>query len=294
MTSSGSRPVRLFGSLLAAVVIAAVVVVADPVAAQQSRVVLPPQAQTDCTGDVAIVVASDAAAESDLYSAVTLAGVIGTDCIVRASARDEPMPADQQARLDTAQTGGFIVGGTASVPDAKTAGRNMTRLAGSERWHTAVSVGGSHVCALRTDRTATCWGNNEHGQAEPPTGTYTAIDTGKSHTCALRTDGTIACWGSNNLGKTDAPAGTFTAIDTGFFHTCALRTDGTLECWATSWWSAVNADASAHEARHLFEARMPRPHAPGQAAARTDRSCSGAAGAQGSRPARSCPDRGGS
>ena len=96
---------------------------------------------TDCTGDVPIVAASDAAAQSDLYSAVTLAGVFGTDCIVLAGARDEPMPTEQQVRLNAAAGGGYIVGGRAAVPDTKVSGRDMTRLAGTDCWHTAQLVG---------------------------------------------------------------------------------------------------------------------------------------------------------
>ncbi|WP_420443629.1 hypothetical protein [Candidatus Poriferisodalis sp.] len=95
----------------------------------------------DCAGDVPIVVGSDAAAQSDIYSAVTLAGVLGTDCVVLAGPRDSPMPASQQTRLDAAAGGGFVLGGIAAVPTAKIAGRDMTRLGGASRWETAQLVG---------------------------------------------------------------------------------------------------------------------------------------------------------
>ena len=58
----------------------------------------------------------------------------------------------------------------------------------------AVATGYRHSCALRTDQTITCWGNNSSGQANPPNGTHTAIATGSTHSCALRTDQTITCW----------------------------------------------------------------------------------------------------
>ena len=35
---------------------------------------------------------------------------------------------------------------------------------------TAISAGAAHTCGLRVDGSAVCWGNNEHGQAEPPPG----------------------------------------------------------------------------------------------------------------------------
>ena len=43
------------------------------------------------------------------------------------------MPAEQRARLDAAAAGGYVVGGTASVPASKLAGRDMTRLGGADR-----------------------------------------------------------------------------------------------------------------------------------------------------------------
>lgn len=97
--------------------------------------------EADCSGKVPIVVASDAAALSDLYSAVTLAGVLDTDCIVFAGPRGSPMPPDQRARLGESRPGGWIVGGTAAVPPLKTAGREMKRIAGADRWRTALFVG---------------------------------------------------------------------------------------------------------------------------------------------------------
>ncbi|WP_428121650.1 hypothetical protein [Candidatus Poriferisodalis sp.] len=102
---------------------------------------IPPVGMSTCSGEIAIVVASDVAAQSDIYSAVTLAGVVGTDCIVLAGARNGTMSADQRARLDDALSSGWIVGGTAAVPPSKTAGWSMKRIAGVDRWHTARLVG---------------------------------------------------------------------------------------------------------------------------------------------------------
>lgn len=118
-----------------------VLVPAGAASAQASGVALPPQSQGSCAGQVPIVVGSDAAAQSDIYAAAMLAGVIGSDCIVLAGPRGEDMPADQQARLQAANAGGFVVGGIAAVPTAKVADRAMTRLSGSDRWETARLVG---------------------------------------------------------------------------------------------------------------------------------------------------------
>jgi len=111
---------------------------------------------------------------------------------------------------------------------------------------TAIAVGGSHVCALKTDRTVVCWGYNAHGELGndisascdsqnpgvpctfTPTavvglgGTVTAIgasddaDNGDT-TCVLLADGTVQCWGYNGDGElgngttaVQAPLGTAT------------------------------------------------------------------------------------
>ena len=123
---------------------------------RQPAAYLPPQGTADCTGNVPVVTATDASAQSDIYSAVMLAGVLGTDCIILAGHRDQRMPADQQARLAAAASGGYIIGGETAVPSAKLAGRTMTRIAGTDRWHTSELVGREAV-------------NIANGSPTPPT-----------------------------------------------------------------------------------------------------------------------------
>ena len=102
----------------------------------------PPEVLGDCTDAVPVIVASDADAQSDIYSAVTLVGVLTEKtCIVLAGGRDEPFPQDQLRRLATAAAGGYVVGGPAAVPDVKLAGRDTTRVYGADRWETATEVG---------------------------------------------------------------------------------------------------------------------------------------------------------
>lgn len=110
--------------------------------ASGSATLPPPEVLGDCTGAVPVIVASDADAQSDIYSAVTLAGVLGaTSCIVLAGGRDEPFPPAQLDRLAAAASGGYVVGGPAAVPDAKLSGRDMFRVWGADRWETAAAVG---------------------------------------------------------------------------------------------------------------------------------------------------------
>ncbi len=126
--------------------------------AQSAGVAVPPQSQGSCAGQLPIVVGSDVAAQSDIYAAAMLAGVAGSDCIVLAGPRDQAMSAEQLARLQAADAGGFVVGGVTAVPAAKIAGRKMTRLDGLDRWATARLVGrraaGDSTAGTPTDQEA--------------------------------------------------------------------------------------------------------------------------------------------
>jgi alpha-tubulin suppressor-like RCC1 family protein len=81
---------------------------------------------------------------------------------------------------------------------------------------------------------------------DPLTGVATLV-AGRSHTCALMTDGTVKCWGDNSrgqLGNGGAPTDGIpvpvagittdnraTAITAGELHTCVRLVDGSMKCW---------------------------------------------------------------
>ncbi len=121
----------------------------------------------------------------------------------------------------------------------------------------SVAAGSEHTCALKTDGSVWCWGNNQDGALGD--GTIDARSTplvvnglpaiqqvaaGEFHTCALDTGGDVWCWGHNEYGSvgdgtttrrtspvelTGLPA--IRAIDAGEFHTCALDVEDNVWCW---------------------------------------------------------------
>src|SRR5207253_8066069 len=70
----------------------------------------------------------------------------------------------------------------------------------------AISAGGAHTCAIRTDGTHICWGDNTCGQLNNmPTGVLTAVSAGEQHACGINIDGTVVCWGDNSVGEAPQP-----------------------------------------------------------------------------------------
>jgi alpha-tubulin suppressor-like RCC1 family protein len=79
---------------------------------------------------------------------------------------------------------------------------------------TAISGGRLHACALLSDHTVYCWGDNANGELGDGTTanrstpvragtitTATSMSAGEYHSCATLSDGTAQCWGAAAFGQ---------------------------------------------------------------------------------------------
>ncbi|HEX3851908.1 MAG TPA: hypothetical protein VHW01_13135 [Polyangiaceae bacterium] len=117
---------------------------------------------------------------------------------------------------------------------------------------TAISVGEASACALITDGTVECWGDDSVGElgiaeSEGSSTTpvrvlelrATAISVGGLSACALLAGGTVECWGEDMDGNAAAISHPVpvvdlngaTAISVGVNSACALVAGGSVECW---------------------------------------------------------------
>jgi alpha-tubulin suppressor-like RCC1 family protein len=120
----------------------------------------------------------------------------------------------------------------------------------------AIVSGGSHSCALLSDRTVQCWGFNDVGElgngsvatamapvAVSNLGNVLALGSGVYHSCAVVAGGTVQCWGDNSKGQfcngttTNATKpvavsnlGGATVVSAGDYDTCALLPGNQVAC----------------------------------------------------------------
>ena len=143
--------------------------------------------------------------------------------------------------------------------DGTTTDRKQPSRVGSANDWVVVAVGSfGHTCAIKTDHTMWCWGENEYGTlgngtTEPSTtpiqvgvqDAWASITTPTPLSCAVKLDHTLWCWGADaghfgdffNIRTTPQQVGStadWDSISTFVYGRCAIKTDSTLWCWSES------------------------------------------------------------
>jgi alpha-tubulin suppressor-like RCC1 family protein len=121
---------------------------------------------------------------------------------------------------------------------------------------TGISAGMTHTCAVATDASAWCWGDNGYnrlGHGDLTTFSpgrvvgdlqFAEVTVGGANTCALTIGGQAYCWGWNNQGQlgdgttedrglpTPVAGGlTFLQLAADGGHTCGVAADRRAYCW---------------------------------------------------------------
>jgi len=122
-----------------------------------------------------------------------------------------------------------------------------------------LSAFGAHTCALRSDDSLWCWGNNAYQQVVVggPSRVYVPTEivrgrgfdrvvAGGTFSCGHTEDfSSLWCWGNNDYGQADPSSGDpvvapraislgtteLRELDLGDAHGCGVRTDGAMLCW---------------------------------------------------------------
>ncbi len=133
--------------------------------------------------------------------------------------------------------------------------------------YSSLSVGSDHSCAVRTNGSIYCWGNNNNGElgvnsastpfsnipvlvSDPSTGAviYSSVSAGNTHTCAVVLSNAAYCWGNNDNGQLGISTATsasdipvvvsgglfFSSINAGNLFTCAIDLTKDAHCWGNN------------------------------------------------------------
>ncbi|MFN8488979.1 MAG: Ig-like domain-containing protein [Caldilineaceae bacterium] len=126
----------------------------------------------------------------------------------------------------------------------------------------AIAAGEGHTCALITNGSVQCWGDNAFGELGDGTklnhltpivvsGLATSISglaLGRQHTCAVTTTNRMQCWGNNQNGElgngfrsslsspslVSSLGATVRRIAGGREHSCAVTNTGNIACWGNN------------------------------------------------------------
>ena len=197
-------------------------------------------------------------------TAIALAAADSSVCAVLNLGEVKCWGLNDKGQLGQGNTTNLGDGGTPSVANA------LVVDLGSEKTAKAVTAGAKHFCAILSDNTVKCWGDNGQGQLGVGDAldrgdganemgdflttvnlgvglTATVVTAGGNATCAVLSDTTTKCWGDNDAGQlgvgdtisksspseaVNFGAGkTAVSVSVGTNSTCTVLDDVSVKCW---------------------------------------------------------------
>ncbi|PQQ07790.1 serine/threonine-protein kinase-like protein CCR4 [Prunus yedoensis var. nudiflora] len=134
-----------------------------------------------------------------------------------------------------------FVCGVSKIGKVTCFGSNGKVVGKEPSWNcSAVSAGFNHACAISLENGSLhCWGDMK---GEKPQEKFTSLALGENRSCALRTNGTVVCWGENNFSLPVALQDTyFVTIEAKRSVFCGvLSSNFSLYCWGNPIFDASN------------------------------------------------------
>ncbi|QZY29126.1 RCC1 domain-containing protein [Nocardioides coralli] len=137
---------------------------------------------------------------------------------------------------------------------------NPVQVAGAAGW-ASIEASHIHTCAVKTDHTAWCWGNNRLGQlgngAVSNTGhplpiqvgtdaDWASVTTGYNFTCGLKLSGDLYCWGEG-YGPIPVLRGSgYKSVSAGTTHACAVSLAGAMSCFGSNNYGEAGSSLDEH------------------------------------------------
>lgn len=187
------------------------------------------------------------------YTAIAITAGSGIGCAITRDNTIECWGGNSNGQLGNGTTLDASVPLDGSLPASSSVPVTVTGIANA----VAVSAGTNYACALLSDNSIRCWGDNSNGQLGNGTtidspvpvavsgiSNAKAVSTGYNHACAALNSGQVQCWGYNADGELGNGTSTDSsipvavtgisnavAVTAGNTHSCAALNDGTVHCW---------------------------------------------------------------